>query len=102
MNPAYLQQIKHYLSSHLRSNIYANVDSLLELLYLTYTEYNPINTAEIRNGYQQLDTIFDRLTLQENDMVFSITCKLCDEHARIAFYEGLRVGMKLTMELLDL
>ena len=73
--------------------------SISELLYESYTEEKPIDTEEIRAGFREINQIINRLTIQENDSVFTIVCRLCSQHERQAFLEGLRVGVQLFREL---
>lgn len=72
--------------------------SVSELLYEYYTEENPIDTEEIRESFREIDQVIRKLSVQENDRVFTLTCRLCSQHERLAFLEGLRVGMQLLLE----
>ena len=53
----------------------------------------------IRYQYHQIDEIVNRLTLAENDRLFSITVDLCDACTRKAFIDGIKVGYHLREEL---
>lgn len=98
MNPN-IENLKSYLETRPVKSEYEDVDSLLELLYYYYTEENPIENAVIRYQFMEQDKVLNRLTVEENDLFFRITCDLCTEHARRAFVEGLRVGGRLFAEL---
>lgn len=44
---------------------------------------------------------YPHLSLQEHDSVFSTVSDPCMEYERLAFLEGLRLGMTLMMELAE-
>ena len=70
---------------------------LQEQLYRTYQELHPQDPESIREAFSQLSTVLSRLTLQENDKVWDLTCQLCYEAERQAFLEGIRVGIRLSL-----
>lgn len=72
---------------------------ITELLYEAYTEEHPIDTEEIRAGFREINQTICKLTIQENDRVFALVCQLCTQQERLAFQEGLRVGVQLFLEL---
>lgn len=98
MNP-YMKKLNDYLLQAPMN--YAEGESLLEMLLLCYTQANPVENAQIHKRYQELDAILEKLTLEENDQVFALTCDLCEEHTHAAFYEGLHFGVHLVTELLQ-
>ena len=73
--------------------------SVINLLYWTYTEYNPIDEQNLRNSFTKLRSQFPHLSLQEFDPVFAVVSDLCADHERLAFCEGLRLGVTLMQEL---
>lgn len=74
-------------------------DSVLETLYWNYTQGNPINNGKIRELFARLRSQFPHLSMQEFDPIFTLVRDLCIEHERLAFYEGLRLGVTLMTEL---
>ena len=96
---SYTQAIKAYLSSHEPDYGDANIHSLLELLYRSYTEYNPIDSDTIRARFSSLEPVMEKLPLAESDAVFYTFCQICIETERLAFLEGLRVGLRLKEEI---
>lgn len=95
----YTQAIADYLSSHEPDYGDSNIHSLLEMLYRCYTEYNPIDNAVIRQQFSSLEPIMEKLPLTESDEVFYTFCRICIETERLAFLEGLRVGLRLEAEI---
>lgn len=78
---------------------HGDAQSVMNLLYWTYTEYNSIDAQKLRNGFAKLRSQFPDLSLQEFDPVFNTVSDLCIDHERLAFYEGLRLGVTLMQEL---
>ena len=73
--------------------------SVLESLYFYYREYHPANSDAIARHFSDLNDVLAKLTLTECDLVWDLVCKLCGEHEREGFLEGLRVGANLMAEL---
>lgn len=95
----YKEIIKEYLAAHEPDYGSSDIHSLLELLYYCYTEYNPIDNAKIRAEFSGLEAMLGKLTLAESDQVFYTICRICIETERLAFMEGLRVGLRLKEEI---
>lgn len=78
---------------------YGDMESVLEVLYWYYAENNPIDNQKIRDSFAKLRSQFPNLSIQGFDPIFTTVSDLCVEHERLAFHEGLRVGVELMMEL---
>ena len=91
-----LQAITQSIEAHPPD--YCNYDSLLDMLYWQYTETNSIDNEKIRGHF---DTLRARIPLSrtEYDEIMYTICDLCLEHGRLAFIEGLRLGVVLMQEL---
>ncbi len=76
--------------------------SLLELLYYCFCIHNDLHTEEIRKLIQGMDDILKKLSLDDNDTLFDITCNLCEKYQREAFRTGLMVGYRLYKELAEI
>ena len=89
------------LQDHCKQNPpnHGDADSVLNLLYRTYTEYNPIDSERIRSNFTTLRNHFPELNLKQFDPIFTIVSNLCLECEQLAFMEGLRLGVTLMMEL---
>lgn len=98
MNP-YVQKLKEYLYGLPVYSPYDDVQSILELLCYIYTVDNPVSSSSIRYQFLKMDDILKRLSLEDNNMLFTQVCDLCDEHAKRGFMAGLRVGNALFKEL---
>ena len=76
-----------------------DISSILECLWSTYTESNPIHAKVIKDRFHDLGSIFDTLPRQQADSLFNVVCDLCLEHEKAAFIEGMQLGAKITAEL---
>ena len=78
---------------------HGDCQSVINLLYWTYTEYNPIDEQKLKDSFAKLQNQFPNLSLQEFDPVFDTVSNLCSSYEQLAFYEGLRLGVTLMQEL---
>ncbi len=72
----------------------------MEFLYWRYAENNPINNQKIRTNFAKLRQ-YPHLSLEEFAPIFTTVSDLCAEHERLAFLEGLRLGVTLMTELAE-
>ena len=94
---AYLKLLEDYCKQTPLDH--GDAESVMEVLYWHYTECNPIDNQKIRVGFAKIRSQFPHLSLQDFDPIFLTVSNLCMEHERLAFYEGLRMGVMLTEEL---
>ncbi len=92
-----------FLEEHFKQNPpnHGDLDSVMEVLHWYYAENNPINNQKIQDGFVKLRSQFQNLSLQEFDPIFDTVSDLCVEHERLAFYEGLHLGVTLMIELAE-
>ena len=76
-------------------------ESLLDLLYYCFCIHNDPDTEEIRKIFQQMEGILKKLSFDDNDTLFNMTCDLCEKYQREAFHTGLLVGFHLCKELVN-
>ncbi len=95
----YLKFLEEYCKQNPPNH--GNLESVMEVLHWYYAENNPIDNQKIRDGFAKLRSQFPNLSLQEFDPIFGTVSELCVEHERLAFYEGLRLGVTLMIELAE-
>lgn len=95
----YVEKLNEYLENHTPNYGDEDIHNLLEMLYGAYIFSNPIDTEEIREQFQTLDNILNKLSFSDNTAVFLLTCDLCVAHAHSAFLEGVHVGLRLFSEI---
>ena len=97
-----LQNVIQYLKEH-PANYQGQVDTLLELLYQAFTEYNSVETSEFKKAIhplrEKLRSLVD--TEQDADDYMDIVFSLCAAYERQGYIEGIKVGARLMMELME-
>lgn len=91
--------LKAYMDTHPFETGDSGCQSVLEQLYQIYSESHENDPLEIREGFQELDTYLEKLSLVENNAVFDLCCRLCVAYERKAFQDGVRCGAALMLEL---
>ena len=97
-----VEHVVQYLKEH-PANYQGQVDTLLELLYQAFTEYNSAETPEFRKQVDPLDETLSGLveTDEEADEYMNIVFGLCTTYERQGYIEGIKVGARLMMELME-
>ena len=98
MNP-YLKSLQDYYKQNPPNH--GDAESVMELLYWHYAENNPIDNKKIRNSFAKLRQQYSHLSMLEFDPIFTTVSDLCLEHERLAFLEGLCLGVTLMGELAE-
>lgn len=98
MHP-YIDRLKEELDKNPPCYGYKAADSLLDMLYMWYVEWNPINSEQIKQDFFELESYFCGCTEKRVDDALDIITRLCWNHEHLAFLEGLRVGIRLAYEL---
>lgn len=73
--------------------------SVLEFLYVAYTEIQGRDPVEIDEGFLALDKCLESMTLEENNAIFAVVCDLCDAYEKRAFIDAVQIGAHLMLEL---
>lgn len=76
-------------------------ETILELLYDAYGEYHNTEDEAVREAFGRLYESMHGKTLAEQDEIIYAVCSLCREHERTGFSEGVKVGLRLAMEITD-
>ena len=76
-------------------------DSVLALLYEAYSEINNLDDAQIKADFHALYESMNGMTLRDMDRVIDPVCRLCRDHERSGFVNGVRVGLCLGRELAE-
>lgn len=92
------QMLKQYLEQNPPDC--GDFKSVLDILYQNYTEHSSPDNAIICNLFAELRKLVN-LPPKEYDPIYYVASDLCLEHGRLAFKEGLKVGMLLMQELIE-
>ena len=95
-----MEKLIEVLQQHFTQNPpdYGDAESVLDMLFWYYTEYNQIDNEKIKTQFAKLRDYLN-LQPQEYDEVFYIVGDLCIEHSRLAFQEGMRLILALLQDL---
>jgi hypothetical protein len=91
------------LSKHIAENVPDfgdwNAKSVLEMLYVAYSEYNRFESEDSKAGYNTLYESLSVLSLKSLDKIIDVVADLCHYHERDGFTEGVKLGLRLGDEL---
>lgn len=76
-----------------------DAQSLLELFYEAYSDWNQIDDDTTRERIRILNERLKALTIPEADSVLDIVYSVCRCHQRTGFCEGIKLGVCLAEEL---
>ena len=96
--------MNHYfenLKAHIKANPpnFGAGASVLTLLYECYNENSPYDNEQIRADFNERYQQMNGMPLREMDQIVYPVCRLCRDHERAGFIEGIRLGVLLAHEL---
>lgn len=74
-------------------------DTVLGMLYECYNENHPYDNEEIKADFNELYHQMNGMPLREMDKVIYPVCKLCRDHEKAGFTEGIKIGIRIANEL---
>ena len=74
-------------------------ESVLTMLYEAYSECNRLDDTQIKDDFNELYRLMNGMELRDMDKIVYPVCKLCRDHERSGFVEGIRIGLMLYHEL---
>lgn len=93
----YIQELKVLaLSDELNLG---GADTVLGMLYECYNENHPYDNEEIKADFNELYRQMNGMPLREIDKIIYPVCKLCRDHEKSGFIEGIKIGIRLVDEL---
>lgn len=95
----YFEKLKAYIETNPPN--YGDADSVLGLLYECFNENNPYDNEQIKADFEELYQQMNGMPLQEMDKIIYPVCKLCRDHERAGFVEGIKIGILLQSELTE-
>ena len=95
----FLEQLKQRVAENPPN--YGDANSVLGLLYECFNENNPYDNDEIKADFIELYQQMNGMTLRDMDKVIYPVCKLCRDHEKTGFIEGIKIGVILANELTE-
>ena len=74
-------------------------ESVLTMLYEAYSECNRLDDTQIKDDFHNLYRLMNGMELREMDKIIYPVCRLCRDHERAGFMEGIKIGIRLEQEL---
>ena len=96
----YFEKLRSYIAENPPD--FGDGASVLTLLYEAYAESNRMDDGTIKEDFNELYRLMNGMELQEMDKIIYPVCKLCRDHERVGFVEGIRIGIRLRGEVTDL
>ena len=87
------------LRSSIEVSADGNSETLLEMLYDVYTQFNGFDNETIRKDFEDIYTAMNGKPIREIDAVINPVCILCRDCEKVSFAEGVKVGVRLAREL---
>lgn len=88
--------LNQYVSDN-RPN-FGDGESVLTLLYEAYSECNRLDDAQVKEDFSELYRLMNGMELREMDKIIYPVCRLCRDHQRSGFVEGIKIGIMLAHE----
>lgn len=94
-----LNLLQHYMRTYPFDTGDPDCKTVLDQLFRTYQESHESDPMDIQNGFKELDALLESISLDDNNAVFNLCCRLCTAYEHKAFLDGLHYGAQLMMEL---
>ena len=69
------------------------------MLYECHNENSSYDNEQIRADFNELYQQMNGMPLREMDKIIYPVCKLCRDHAKAGFAEGIKIGILLNDEM---
>ncbi len=93
------RRMKAYIDTHPFDSGDYDYETILDQLYMAYSESHETDPLEIKDAFAELNGFLDGLSLDDNNAVFSLTCRISIACERRGFLNGLQYGAHLMNEL---
>ena len=88
------QRLKAYIDTHSFDSGDSDCETFLDQLYQAYTESHEFDPPEISEGFKELEKFLCNLPLDDNNAVFNLCCRLCNDYEHKAFKNKTRLCTK--------
>ena len=88
-----------YLETHPFDSGSDDCATVLDQLYLAYTNSHESDPPEISEGFKQLEEFLHTLPLSDNNAVCDLCCRLSSTYEHKAFIDGILYGAHLMKEI---
>lgn len=95
----FMDILRKHISEHAPNYGDWDAHSVLEMLYVAYSDYNTTGPDEVQSIFHKLRLLLDDMPEKSVEQVFDMVCDLCSDHERSGFTEGVKLGVHLADEL---
>lgn len=95
----YLEALNKYIQEHPVDAGAIPAETVIDTLFVCFCLENEVRIPAVSAAFEKLDTILDKLSLEDNDKLFLLTCDISEQYRREAFRTGLLAGFHLYKEL---
>ena len=74
-------------------------ESVLTMLYEAYSDCNRLDDTQIKDDFNELYRLMNGMELRDMDRIIYPVCRLCRDHERSGFLEGVKIGIRLSNEI---
>ena len=92
----FFETLKAHIEAHPPS--FGDGESVLTMLYECHNENSPYDNEQIRADFNELYQQMNGMPLREMDKIIYPVCKLCRDHEKAGFIEGIKIGIFLCRE----
>jgi len=78
-----------------------DADSVLEYCNECHNENSSYDNEQIRADFNELYQQMNGMPLREMDKIIYPVCKLCRDHEKGGFVEGIKIGIQFSSELTE-
>ena len=90
---SYFEKLKAHIDAYPPN--FGDGESVLTMLYECHNENNPYDNEQIKEDFNELYRLMNGMELREMDRIIYPVCKLCRDHERSGFIEGIKIGVLL-------
>ena len=94
-----VKRLRAYVDKHPFDSGDSDCETVLDQLYQAYAESHETDPSEIRDGFKELDDLLGSLSLDDNNAVWNLCCRICTACEHKAFMDGIKYGAYLMREL---
>ena len=95
----YIENLNKYLAEQELGLEDINAESLIDVLFYFFCLENTVELPAVSKSFDKMETILEKLSLDDNNSLFLLTCEISEQYRREAFRTGLLVGFRLYREL---
>ena len=94
-----LELLKRCAENHTFDSGDPDNPAVLDQLFYAYQDSHETDPPEIKDGFKELDAYLRQLSLEDNNAVWNLCCRLCTAYEHKAFIDGLLYGAHMILEL---